>query len=420
MKYLLSLLALLVCFSIKAQDSTAIEKIFAEIERIEDQYSPNDDFPRQHPEKYYYQTPEQDIAQVAEYQKQITLLQALVKTDLSRQEQISRDIMVLRLNNYVSEVKFKTYLMPFNAEGGFYNQPVYFLSRLPFNKIEDYEAYLNWLPSYAEYIRHQQQLLTQGIKENIMRPKVTVNNNIGLLALWVNDEVEDNPFFEPFATMPESISVSDQKKLQSNANKVIGQSILPAYQDLMTFLKGTYLPASPQKEGISNISNGRAYYEDRIRYFTTMDMKPDSVYALGLQEVERIKGLMQEIIADLNFEGDFAAFIKFLRTDPQFYAKTPQELLNRAAWLSKKAEGQLPPLFSKLYSLPFTVEPVPDAIAPNYTGGRAVPGNRKANRAGIYWVNTYDLPSRTLYTLPALTLHEAVPGHHLQMALTSE
>ena len=420
MKYLFFFLTLLICFSLKAQDSTAIEKIFAEFERVDEQYSFNDDFPRKHPEKYGYKTPEQHIAQVAEYQKQITLLKALSKTDLSRQEQISKEIMLLRLNDNVSDVKFKTYLMPFNAEGGFYNQPIFFLSRLPFNKKEDYEAYLNWLPSYAAYIRHKQQLLKQGVKENVMRPKVTVNNNIGLLALWVRDEVEDHPFFEPFAKMPESISISDQKKLKSKAKNVIEQWILPAYQDLMTFMNETYLPASSQKEGISNISNGRAYYEDRIRHYTTLDMKPDSVYAIGLREVERIKGEMQKIIAALNFEGDFAAFIKFLRTDPQFYAKTPQELLNRAAWLSKKAEGQLPPLFSKLYSLPFTVEPVPDAIAPNYTGGRAVAGNRKANRAGIYWVNTYNLPSRKLYTLPALTLHEAVPGHHLQMTLASE
>ena len=420
MKYLISLLALLVCFSVKGQDSTAIDKIFAEIERIEHQYSPDDGFPRKHPQKFSYKTPEQDIAQAAEYQKQITLLQALSKTDLSRQEQISRDIMLLHLNDKVSAVKFKTYLMPFNSEGGFYNRAVFFLSRLPFNTGADYEAYLNWLPSYAAFLEHKQDLLRQGIKKNIMRPKVIVKNNIDLLALWVTDNVEDHPFYKPFATMPESISEADQKMLRSRASKVIGESILPAYMDLNAFLKEVYLFASPEKEGISNISNGRAYYEDRIRFFTTMDMTPDSVYALGLQEVARIKSQMQKIIADLNFEGDFAAFIKFLRTDPQFYAKTPQELLNRAAWLSKKAEGQLPSLFSKLYSLPFTVEPVPDAIAPNYTGGRAVPGDRKANRAGIYWVNTYDLPSRTLYTLPALTLHEAVPGHHLQMALSSE
>ncbi|MFY0607496.1 MAG: DUF885 domain-containing protein [Cyclobacteriaceae bacterium] len=420
MRYLYSFLFVVTCFSIQAQDSTAIEKIFAEIDRIDERYSVDGAYSGKHPEKYEYKTTEQLIAQAAEYQEQIALMRSLPREELSRQEQISRDIMILRLNDDVSAVKYKTYLMPFNAEGGFYNSPVFFLSRLPFDDIGDYESYLNWLPSFADYIRYNQELLGQGIKENVLRPKLIVNNNIELLSIWIKNEVEENPFYRPFQNMPESISPEDQKRLIKRANKVIRESILPAYQDLGTFLKDTYLPASPEEVGISSISNGRSYYEDRIRFYTTMDMSPDSVYSLGLQEVARISAKMRKIIADLEFEGDFAAFINFLRTDPQFYAKTPQELLNKAAWLSKKAEGQLPPLFSKLYSLPFTVEPVPDAIAPNYTGGRAVPGDRKANLPGIYWVNTYDLPSRTLYTLPALTLHEAVPGHHLQISLSSE
>ena len=168
------------------------------------------------------------------------------------------------------------------------------------------------------------------------------------------------------------------------------------------------------------LTDGKSYYEDRVRYYTTLSITPDSIHLIGLEEVARIKKSMFEIIKETKFEGTFEDFLNFLRTDEQFYAKTPQELLNYAAWLSKKAEGQLPKLFNKWYSLPFTVSPVPDDIAPTYTAGRYAGGSWKQKRAGEYWVNTYKLESRTLYTLPSLTLHEAVPGHHLQNALASE
>src|SRR5690606_15119126 len=180
------------------------------------------------------------------------------------------------------------------------------------------------------------------------------------------------------------------------------------------------MEAAREHPVISFVPGGKEYYENRVRFYTTLPLTPDSVHQLGLQEVARIRASMDKIIQEVNFKGSFADFLNFLRTDPQFYAKTPQELLNYASWLSKKAEAGLPKLFDKLYSLPFTVEPVPDAIAPTYTGGRYVSGSWEGKRAGIYWVNTYDLKSRTLYTLPALTLHEAVPGHHLQIMLAAE
>ena len=180
-------------------------------------------------------------------------------------------------------------------------------------------------------------------------------------------------------------------------------------QELNGFIANEYTAASREKPGISFVPGGKEYYENRVRHYTTLPMTPDSVHNLGLSEVARIRTGMDKIIRDVNFKGSFADFLRFLRSDPQFYAKTPQELLNYAAWLSKKAEGQLPKLFNTLYTLPFTVEPVPANIAPTYTGGRYVGGSWESKRAGIYWVNTYDLKSRTLYTIPALTVHEAVP-----------
>lgn len=422
MKILRILIALvLVPFFSNAQESEELKRLFNEIDEIRDlgeiDYE-NTISSGNHPETYLYETVELGIEKAEKYEEKILELKALNLVD--RQDQISRDIMVYRLTNSVDNVKYKTYLMPFNSEGGFYSRPVYSLPRLPFNNVEDYETYLAWLPSFTDYLKYNQELLAQGIQENIMRPKVIVENNLKLMEPWITNDFLNHPFGKPFANMPSDMSELDKDMLMKKGRTMVMGQIQPAYVNLYTFFKGTYLPASPAKEGISEITNGKAYYENRVIHFTTLNITPDSVFNLGQAEVTRIRKAMDKIIKDLQFQGDFAAFLEFLRTDPQFYAKTPQELLDKASWLSKKAEGQLPPLFSDLYSLPFTVAPVPDAIAPNYTGGRYVPGSRKYNRPGTYWVNTYDLPSRTLYTLPALTVHEAVPGHHLGMAMAEK
>jgi uncharacterized protein (DUF885 family) len=172
--------------------------------------------------------------------------------------------------------------------------------------------------------------------------------------------------------------------------------------------------------GISSIPGGKEYYEQRVQYFTTLELSPEEVFAIGMDEVERIREEMMEILAQVSWEQDFGAFLDYLRTDPQFYATTPEELLRRASWIAKKIEAKLPSLFGKLPRMPFTVSPVPEAIAPNYTSGRYSRGSYRDQRAGAYWVNTHGLESRPLYALPALTLHEAVPGHHLQITLSQE
>ena len=208
--------------------------------------------------------------------------------------------------------------------------------------------------------------------------------------------------------------------IQVEGMNYIQQYALPAFQTFKNFLEKEYLPNVREAVGTSNNQHGKTYYEQRVRYFTTLDMSPKEVFDIGQQEVARIRAEMDEIIEDLGFEGSYADFLDFLRTDEQFYAKTPEEILAKAAWYSKKAEEILPRYFGKLPRLPFTVNPVPDAIAPKYTSGRYSGGSMKDQRAGQYWVNTHNLPSRPLYALPALTLHEAVPGHHLQGSLAQE
>ena len=397
------------------QTSTELTNLFKDIQSIQDIGDPEES--KGHPKTYHFEKVEITIEKAEKLKQKVIELEKLELSN--RQDQISRDIMIYRLRNQIDNVTFKTFLMPFNAEGGFYSRPVYFLSGLPFNTKQDYKDYLSWLPTYIDFLEYNQKLMKEGIERSVQRPKVIVENNLKLLQTWTSEEFSTNPFSQPFYRIPESISPNDHKELIEEAREVIMGQIVPAYQELYEFMESEYLSSSPEREGIINITNGREYYENRIAHFTTLKITPDSVFNLGKAEVSRIRAEMEKIIQEVEFEGDFAAFLEFLRTDPQFFAKTPEELLSRAAWLSKKAEGQLPRLFSDLYDLPFTVEPVPDAIAPNYTGGRYVPGSRENNRPGIYWVNTYDLPSRTLYTLPALTVHEAVPGHHLDMMNTA-
>jgi uncharacterized protein (DUF885 family) len=281
-------------------------------------------------------------------------------------------------------------------------------------------AYLKWLPRYVDWMDAHLDLMKQGIKEGIVAPRTVIENNRVLLQPWLTEDLEKSFFYAPFLKMPADIDSVKAEVLREKAQRIIRKKVHPAYLKLDVFLEKQYLKASPELPGISAVPGGKAYYENRVAHYTTLDISPDSVYETGLQEVARIKALMEAIVKELEFEGSFEEFYTFLRTDPQFYPQSPQELLNRAAWLSKKAEAELPRLFKKLYSLPFTVKPVPEAIAPTYTTGRYSGGSLKDGRAGEYWVNTYKLESRTLYTLPALTLHEAVPGHHLQNALAQE
>ncbi len=419
MQRVLTFLFTISLFSVQAQSDSALSNIFAALDSIDSKYEiQNPIWEGEHPREFVFQKAEQQIAKASELELQLEKLKAVSDASLTNQEQINKSIKVLQLNNQISTIRFKTYLIPFDSEGGFFNSPSFFLSDLPFETSEDYQSYFRWIKTYSDFISYHITLLKQGIKEEIQAPKVIVRNVIELLEPWVQEDATTNPFYAPIKNIPSK--VQDKSSIEKKGKDIISKEDLSVYQELYRFIKEEYIPAAPEKVGISEIKDGRTYYEDRVRHFTTLDITPDSVYAIGLSEVARIRALMDQIIEDVSFDGSFADFLDFLRTDPRFYPKTGQELLNKAAWLSKKAEGQLPKLFSRLYELPFTVEPVPDNIAPKYTGGRYVGGSKEQGKAGIYWVNTYNLPSRTLYTLPALTLHEAVPGHHLQITLASE
>jgi uncharacterized protein (DUF885 family) len=423
MKNLALLAVLLLAINAYSQEKNKVlNTIFTDIEDFENAFSPQDSLYRGLHIKWAFSraTNASFLAESEQNQQFLSRLNNIPDDKLSRQEYISKQVMILRLENFISSTKYNMHMITLNAEGGFYRRINSALNRLPFDTTQDYQDYLSWLPSYVVWIEDYLKLMQNGINVGVVAPKIVIQNNLKLLESWLVDDFNKNPFYKPLNQIPKSWDQKVSEDLRQKAQEIITKQIIPVYKKIDAFLRVNYIAASPDEPGVMFLTNGKSYYEDRVKYYTTLSMTPDSIHLLGLQEVDRIKKSMFEIIKETKFEGDFEDFLNFLRTDEQFYAKTPQELLNHAAWLSKKAEGQLPKLFNKLYSLPFTVSPVAADIAPTYTAGRYAGGSWKQKRAGAYWVNTYKLESRTLYTLPSLTLHEAVPGHHLQNSLAKE
>jgi uncharacterized protein (DUF885 family) len=241
---------------------------------------------------------------------------------------------------------------------------------------------------------------------------VLVGRDVSISTYTNVKSAKDSDFFKPCGKLPSSIAADTQTSLQTQCETAIGDRVLPSYTKLLKFFRDEYTPHARETLAAEALPDGVAFYRQQIREYTTLDLDPEAIHQIGLKEVARIDAEMKTTIASTGFKGDFAAFQKFLRTDPQFYAKTPEELLMRAAWIAKRVDGELAHFFGLLPRGRFTIKPVPDAIAPFWTAGRG--------GAHTYWVNTYDLPSRSLYNLPALTLHESAPGHSLQGEIAEE
>ncbi len=344
-------------------------------------------------------------------------LSKIEKRKLSEINQLDFEVFNYILKNERDVIYYKTYLIPFNAEGGFYNSFSYRVNRYDLTDPDDAGNYLDRLRDYKTYFENNVSLMKQGIEQGIVSPKVVAKNYAVLIKPFITSDLQKNILYSPLVKAGES-AVAPQYR--QSLELILQDTIIPMYEMFDEFMREEYLPAAKEEVGISAIPHGKALYEQRIRYFSSLDMTPDSVFNLGQSEVQRIRSEMEQIISALGFDGSFDDFLTFLREDPQFYVTEPRELLKEASYLAKRIDGLLPQYFNVLPRLPYGVIPVPAAIAPNYTGGRYSGGSWEDHRAGNYWVNTHKLESRPLYILPALTLHEAVPGHHLQISLAAE
>ena len=361
----------------------------------------------------YYQA-EADFAQ-----ELMAELKEVSNEGLSESEQISKELLLFVLQDKIDANEFKTYLNTITNEYAFHLN----LSRMGNAKLKNKKqvtAYLERLDNLPKRVDYNLDILRASIEEDMAQPLAVFSNYDVTYDKHIVSDVTKSEFYKPFLSLPESLSQSTQDSVIAVAQVSIQKNVVDQYKKIKTFFKEEYFPNTRKGLGISTIPNGKEFYQNRINYFTTSTQyTADDIHQIGLSEVARIKAEMHKIIEELNFDGSFEDFLKFLRTDEQFYPKTAKELLMFARDIAKRIDAELPKYFKTLPRKPYGVVPVPEDLAPNYTGGR-YSGSYSETTAGFYWVNTYNLPSRTLYTIPALTAHEAVPGHHLQISLNNE
>ena len=339
--------------------------------------------------------------------------------DLSETEQISAELLKFILQDKIDYYKFERFLNPLLSDSGFHSSLNYQIR--PLNNYWVVKEYLKKLNALPEFVNQHFVNLREGLDKGVSQPRVIFKGYETTYNDHIVSDFKKSPFYKPFNNLPSSLSQTQKDSVLAAAKNVIEQKVVPEFKRIKTFFETEYFPKTRTTLGVSETPNGSAYYQNRINFYTTSTQySAEDIHQIGLKEVARIKAEMQKIIKELKFKGSFADFFKFLRTDEQFYAKTPREILMIARDMAKRADAQLPKFFKTLPRKPYGVAPVPDAIAPKYTGGRYIGTSKNSTEPGYYWVNTYDLPSRTLYTLPALTVHEAVPGHHLQGSLNNE
>ena len=363
--------------------------------------------------KKFYQS-EADFAKTI-----LTKLSEVSEMALSETEVISLKLLKFKLKDQIDYFTFERFLNPLLSDAGFHSNLNY--SVRPLSSYKAAKNYLNKLNAIPVFVDQHFVNLREGLEKGVSQPKVIFNGYESTYEDHIITDFSDSYFYSPFKNLPENITQDQKDSILSAAKIAIENSVIPQFKRIKTFFEDEYLPKTRISIGVSETPGGEAYYQNRINFYTTSTLySAEDIHQIGLKEVARIKAEMRKIIKEVKFKGNFSAFLKFLRTDEQFYAKTPKELLMFARDIAKRADEQLPRFFKTLPRKPYGVAPVPDAIAPKYTGGRYLGTSKNSTNPGYYWVNTYDLPSRTLYTIPSLTVHEAVPGHHLQGSLNNE
>jgi uncharacterized protein (DUF885 family) len=347
-------------------------------------------------------------------------LDALSCERMNRSTCIDYRIYRRQIDNFVADYETRAYLLPFNSDWGFYMA----WARLPvdarFDDLGDYRNYLSRLNEIPRVLDEYIALMRDGLERGITQPRVILEGRDAPIIAQIVESPTESPFFEPFKRLPESLAGGERAALLDRAQSVISRSVIPSYQRLLDFFHQEYVPGARDTLGASEFPGGERFYRAQVRRYATVDWTPRRIHEIGRQEVARIRAEMDAIIAEVGFEGSFEAFIEFLRTDQRFYAKSPRELLAVASYYAKKIDGRLPSVIGHFPRQPYGVAAVPEDIAPFYTAGRYVGAPLDAHRGGYYWVNTHALESRPLYAIPALTLHEAAPGHHTQGALAKE
>ncbi|HEX5131340.1 MAG TPA: DUF885 domain-containing protein [Candidatus Krumholzibacteria bacterium] len=368
--------------------------------------------------------PSVSIADQLEHEKQdrafLARLDAIDRGKLADIQRVNYDIFHRILSDRIEEYEFKTYLMPITNREGFHTSFAQLADRVPLRTTQDYENYCARLEAFKAYAGQYIDVMRAGIKGGYVLPKIVLDGWEAAVDPHVVDDPTQSLLYKPFASFPETVAEKDRARLTARGRKAITESVVPGYRAFRDFMAKEYVPACRESIGASDLPNGKAYYEHCVRYYTTLDLTPKQVHETGLAEVKRIRAEMDQVIAETGFKGTFPEFLEFLRTDKQFYVDTPEQLMKEAALICKKMDGQLPTLFKTLPRMSYGLKQVPDFMADKTSTAYYEDPTGDGTRAGFYYVNTSHLDARPLYELEALSLHEAVPGHHLQVAIMYE
>lgn len=341
------------------------------------------------------------------------------RDQLSPEGQLNYDLFKRIYEDELEAWQYPAYLMPLSHRGGV--QAADQLAEiLPFRSIKDYADWISRMRVLGLLIEQTMDLMRQGMSEQWLPPRIIIERIPPQIEMQLVNNPEDSGFFKPFLDFPDGISDADQQRLSQIARKTIAEVVVPAYRELLQFVEKDYLPACRDSVGAWALPDGRRYYEYLARHYTSTELSPDEIHELGIAEVQRIRAEMQQIIDALEFQGSFKDFLDFLRSDPQFYFTDPQDLYQAYLATSKRIDPELVKLFGKLPRVPYGVRPIPEATAPDTTTAYYMPPAADGSRAGYYYVNLYKPETRPKYEIEVLTVHEAMPGHHLQIALAQE
>ncbi|MGN6364253.1 DUF885 domain-containing protein [Asticcacaulis taihuensis] len=351
-------------------------------------------------------------AKLARWQDTLKQLDTIDVKALSPKDAEDYQVYRFQIETLIADQQFKVYQRPLSGDTSFWGD-LAGMARGTFHSESDYRNYIAQLNDMPRYFKDNTDNMRAGLKRGFTLPQISLQGRDATITSVTDAKsVEDNIYYTPFKSLPATIPADKQAELKKLAADAITKSVLPAHKILLKFMREEYIPGAAKSIAAYDLPNGKAFYQSQVREYATVDMTPEQIHQIGLDEVAKIKAEMLAIKDQVGFKGDLPAFNDFLRTDPQFYVTTPQALLDRAAWTAKEFDGKASQYFGRLPRSRFGIIPVPDDIAPFYTGGRGGPG--------VYLVNTWNLPSRPLYSLPALTLHESAPGHAFQMPLAAE
>jgi uncharacterized protein (DUF885 family) len=404
-------MAVFACTSKPGNADARLQAIYtAEWQWRKEQFPDNEDSQKPIQDRLPKVDPNTQEMRTRKWQDVLKQLDGIPRSELSPAEMLNYDVYRPQIESLLANQQYRDFEMPANADTTFWTD-IGYTARRPYRTAQDYRNWIAQMRDIPRYFHEQMEEMRQGLKRGFTPPRVTLQGRDASITAVTEAAPEASLFYTPFKEMP-GVPPPEQAALRAQAISTIRDVVQPAYRELLQFMRSEYLPGTRTSLAAYDLPDGKSFYRSKIREFTTLDTDPAEIFRFGEAEVARLHEQMLGVMKESGFKGDFPAFLKFLRTDPQFQAKTPEELLMRGAWIAKRFDGKASQFFGLLPRARFTIKPVPEDLAPFYTAGRGGPG--------LYLLNTYDLPSRPLYNLTALTLHESAPGHAFQMPLALE